>query len=202
MEATITREGDELTIELEPPIKTSKGAEIGVLRLTEPTARQVRDAEQEMNAEAPYAGQVAYEIRLVGTVAGLNRDAQEALPVGIVNVGIEFLQEFIEADDGEDDAEAPPQAVDIPINPPISFAGSTYAELPIREPLASEIRKARQLVRGAGSLFESRRAQMSLLASVSGLPQPVIDALPIRVCNRGGRVLSRFTTAGRRTGKP
>ena len=87
------------------------------------------------------------------------------------------------------------------LDPPISFNGASYGELDLREPLASEIRKARTLMRSAGNLFESRRAQMALVTMVSGVPAPVVDALPIRKLNEAGRILSRFTMAGRPTGK-
>jgi hypothetical protein len=195
---------DTMTITLDPPV-AYKGGEIAELVLKEPTARQVRDAEREYNQDAPWAGAVSYEMKLIGLVAGLTPVALEKLPVGVCNYAATFLQEFVEAgatdpEDADED-RPPPEAGSLPIEPPIKFAGVTYSDLDLREPLASEIRNARQLMRSSGSLFESRRAQMQLVTAVSGLPAPVVDALPIRQLNQAARILGRFSIAGRPTGK-
>ena len=208
---TVTRHDDPpdtMTIALDPPI-AYRGGELAEVTLKEPTARQVREAEREMTPEAPWAGMLAYELKLIGLVAGLPAPALELLPIGLANLASVFLQEFVTKGAPEADAEAdadagedaPPEATTLPIDPPLAFNGVSYAELDLREPLASEIRKARQLVRTPGSLFESRRAQMALVTAVSGLPAPVIDALPISRLNEAARLLSRFITAGRPTGK-
>ena len=190
---------DTLEIVFTPPL-AYKGGEVASLTLREPTARQVRDAEREYTLDAPWAGTIAYELRLIGLVSGLQPLACDALPVGASNVAAEFLREFVETGAEDGDEEAAPEAVTLPIEPPLKFAGLTYGDLDLREPLASEIRAARQLMRTSGSLFESRRAQMALVTAVSGLPAPVIDALPIRQLNAASRILGRFTSAGRKTG--
>ena len=199
-----TRAQPTMTIGFDPPL-AYRGGEVAEISLREPTARQVRDAERELGAEAPWVNSVAYELRLIGLVSGLPAAALDALPVGAANYASTFLQEFIEAGAADpaadDEAEPPPEATTLAIEPPIKFTGVSYAELDLREPLASEIRKARALMRTVGSLFESRRAQMALVTAVSGLPAPVIDALPIRTLNEAARLLGRFITAGRPTGK-
>ena len=204
---TITRHDDPpdtMTITLDPPV-AYRGGEIAQLDLREPKAREVREAEREYSTEAPWAGAMAYELRLIGMVTGLNQMALDALPIGATNYASTFLQEFVEAgarDPAAEEDETPPEAMTLSIHPPVKFTGTDYTDLDLREPLASEIRKARQLMRTAGSLFEQRRAQMALVTAVSGLPAPVIDALPIRLLNEAARILSRFTVAGRPTGKP
>ena len=203
MNLTVTRHDDNtMTIAFSEPL-TFKGGAIEVLELKEPVARQVREAEKEFSTENPYASRQAYELRLIALVAGITVVAADALPIGAANYAAAFLQEFIEdGGEGSDDDESPPDGpVTLSLDAPITFLGASYGELDLREPLASEIRKARLLMRTAGSLFESRRAQMALVTSVSGLPAPVIDALPITKLNEAGRILSRFTMAGRPTGK-
>ena len=203
---TVTRHvepPDTMTILLDPPVAYG-GGEVAELRLREPTGRQVREAERELGAEAPWVNAVAYELKLIGLVTGLPTAALDALPIGATNFAAAFLQEFIEAgaDLGADDDDAPPpEATTLAIDPPLTFNGVSYADLDVREPLASEIRRARALMRTAGSLFESRRAQMALVTAVSGLPAPVIDGLPIRLLNQAARILGRFIAAGRPTGK-
>ena len=200
----ITRDDppDTMRIEFTPPLPF-KGGEIATLELREPTARQVRDAEREFSLDSPWAGTVAYELKLIGLVAGLPAKALDALPVGAVNYAAEFLREFVEAgaEDAEGGEDGPaPEATTLAIEPPLKFAGASYGDLDLREPLASELRNARLLMRSAGNLFESRRAQMALVTAVSGLPAPVIDALPIRQLNEAARILGRFIVAGRKTG--
>ncbi len=221
MNATITRSDDAdgpvtLTIELDPPLayklrKSKADATLDAIVLREPTARQVREAEKERTADAPFASQVAYELRLIQMVGNLDAEVMDLLPVLLVNHAAAFLDEFVDAEPTEEDKErreadqdedaAPPEPETFPINPPIKWAGSEYAELDIREPLASEIRNARQLIRNSGNLFESRRAIISLVTAVSGLPAPVVEGLGISTLNKAGVLLGRFTTAGRRTGK-
>ena len=204
---TITRHDDPpdtMTIEFTPPLPF-KGGEIALIELKEPTARQVREAERERSVDAPWAAHVAYELKLIGLVSGLNAAQLDLLPIGAANYAATFLTEFIEAggtpiEDDEEQGPPPLEALSIEIDPPIKFMGVSYSEINLREPLASEVRKARQMMRSPGNLFESRRAQMSLITAVSELPAPVIDALPIRRLNEAGRVLSRFTIAGRKTG--
>lgn len=207
MNIVVTRHDDPpdtMTIEFVPPLVVKGGGDIERIELKEPTARQVREAEREYSNEAPWAGNTSYELKLIGLVSGLTTAALDLLPVGAANYAAAFLTEFVEAGgaEGTEDDGLPLEPVTLNISPPITFTGISYSELDLREPLASEIRKARQLMRSAGNLFESRRAQMQLITTVSGLPAPVIDALPIRLLNDAGRVLSRFTIAGRRTGSP
>ena len=204
---TITRDDppDTMRIEFSPPLPY-KGGEVASLALREPTARQVRDAEREYSMDNPWAGTVAYELKLIGLVAGLEAAALDVLPVGAVNYAAEFFKAFVEAgsedQEGDDDdtPAPPPEPETLTIHPPLKFAGVSYSELDLREPLASELRNARKLMRTAGNLWESRRSQMALVTAVSGLPAPVIDALPIRQLNQAARVLGRFIVAGRKTG--
>lgn len=202
---TITRDDDAGTMHIafSEPIRFAKG-ELHELFLKEPTARQVREAEKVFDTQNVWASRQAYELKLIGLVAGIGNDATDALPIGAANYAAVFLHDFIEAGGGDaadESEEVPDAAVSIDLDTAITFGGTSYHALELREPLGSEIRKARMLLRQAGNLFENRRAQMALVTMVSGLPAPVIDALPIRKLNEAGRVLSRFTMAGRPTGK-
>ena len=191
-----------MVIAFDPPL-VAKTGEIAEISLREPTAREVREAERELGAEQPWVHMLAYELKLISLVSGLPLASCDLLPIGATNIASAFLQEFVEAgaadEDGDDDE--PPEATTIAIDPPLKFSGVSYNEMDLREPLASEIRKARQLLRTNGSLFESRRAQMALVTLVTGLPAPVVDGLPIRTLNDAARVLGRFIGAGRKTGK-
>ena len=213
MDATFVRSDDDdgepptLTVTFSPPIAAPAG-EIPGFTLREPTARQLREAEKEKDPSAPLAGQSAYEMRLIVLVASdpalTKKGASDRLPIGVINQCIVFLNEFIEAPMDEEEEAADlagdePVACTLPIN--ITFGKQTYTDLDIREPLGSEVRNARMLMREPGNLFESRRALMHLVTTVSGLPAPVIEALPIRTLNKAGRILGRFTMAGRATGK-
>jgi hypothetical protein len=123
----------------------------------------------------------------------------------VINHCMAFLDAYIEQEPDEDEMLEEgdlPEARSLPIEPPIKFAGVEYYELDLREPLGSEIRNARLLMGTAATLFESRRAMMHLITTVSGLPAPVIEQLRISTLNKAGRILGDFTKAGRPTGKP
>ncbi len=206
---SITRDDDAgtMVISLDPPV-SYKGGELVEISLREPTVKQVREAEKEFSGDAPWSATTAYELNLVGQVAKIKEQAAlDALPIGVVNVAASFLAEFVDEgkpSDGDDPTEEPPPTPDecsLAIEPPLKFLGNEYHEIVIREPLASELRKSRSLTRGVGSIFEMRRSGIMLVAAVSGLPQPVIEALPIRVFHRATRLCNRFTRAGRKTGK-
>ena len=194
---------DTMTITFDPPIE-HKGGHLAEINLKEPTARQVREAEKAHSIGAALAGAVSYEMKLVGVVAGIaDQGLLDLLPVSAINHGHAFLQDFIEAPADEDETLAEDEAphdVLLPLDPPITFGKEAFTELDLHEPLASQLRQARQLI-STSSLFESRRAQMHLITAVAGVPAPVVDALPIRTLNKAGRILSGFTIAGRRTGK-
>ena len=194
-----------LTIRPSPPIEF-KGGSIEVLTLQEPIARHVREAEKHLSGDSPIAGRVDYEIKLICLAGGLPAAAGDALGMVLINHAVSFLQAFIETGspqpgEEEDEADDDPQPETLEIVPPISFAGQTYYEMVLREPLGHELRKARQLMTKA-TLFESRRGQMHLVSLVTGLPAPVIDAMPISLLNNASRSLARFIVAGRRTGRP
>lgn len=207
--ASITRDDDAGTmiINLDPPV-SFRGGELVEISLREPTVKQVREAEKEYSGDAPWSATTAYEMNLIGQVAKIKEQAAlDALPIGVVNVAAAFLAEFVDEGkpaDGDDPIEEPVPTADecsLTINPPLKFLATEYHELLMREPLASELRKSRSLARGVGSIFEMRRAGIMLVSAVSGLPQPVIEALPIRVFHRATRLCNRFTRAGRKTGK-
>ena len=169
---------DTMTIALDPPA-AYKGGEIAALEMKEPT----RAPGARRRARVRHGDALGQPDRLRAAVdrfssPALSPAALEALPIGAVNIAAEFLQGFVESgasdpgavEDGDD--EAPPEATVMAIEPPLVFAGVSYAEMELREPLAVEVRRARQLMRQPNNLFESRRAQMALVTAVSGLPGP------------------------------
>jgi hypothetical protein len=209
--ATITRSDDDdgpptLSVTFEPPI-TKDHLVLEQFVLQEPVARQVREAEKERAVPgiSPWAAEVAYQMRLIVLVGGLKPKMGELLPIMVINHCMTFLDEFIEKKPDEDELLAEgeaPEARSLEIDPPIKFAGQEYYELDLREPLGAEIRNARLLMGTAATLFESRRSQMHLVTTVSGLPAPVVEQLRITTLNKAGRILGDFTKAGRATGKP
>jgi hypothetical protein len=209
--ATIVRSDDDdgpatLTVTFDPPIAMDHLV-LETFTLQEPVARQMREAEKEraQPGVSPWAAEMSYQIRLIVLVGGLKPKMGDKLPIMVINHCMAFLDAYIEQEPDEDEMLEEgdlPEARSLPIEPPIKFAGVEYYELDLREPLGSEIRNARLLMGTAATLFESRRAMMHLITTVSGLPAPVIEQLRISTLNKAGRILGDFTKAGRPTGKP
>lgn len=87
----------ELVIEISPPIVYQSGT-FDVLRLREPNAREVRNAERNFKGNPLNQGPVemrSYEIALVQAVSGWPMPAIEALPITKLDEAGRYLQLFI-----------------------------------------------------------------------------------------------------------
>jgi hypothetical protein len=86
----------ELVIELDPPIDF-KGGQIHELRLTEPSALFVRQAEAHLKGQFGQEQMRKYQISLTSLVTGVPIPAVEQLPIRKLNEATRFLERFISA---------------------------------------------------------------------------------------------------------
>ena len=192
----------EFNLEIVPPV-VFKGATFDVLRLKEPRALQVRDAEQKIDATMSESSVTDYQIELVRLVAKVPEPVVAALPSRQLAVAYNYLADFIDAP-GEDvvaDGLDLPDACEMPLDPPLAWNGALVHSLTLREPTADQLRKARAFMRSGVTVYTHRCYHMHLLESVAGVSAAVVHGLRIRDLTRASRHLERFIAAGRRTGK-
>ncbi len=96
-----------------------------------------------------------------------------------------------------DTAPALADALDIPIDPPVSVKGVEYAQATLREPTLAQVRDAHAKLDDAvmPSVGAQREYELTFFAAVSRLPRPVVDALPVRAIRWGVDYLTAFVTA-------
>ena len=82
--------------------------------------------------------------------------------------------------------ELPPEKR-IPVDPPVSYGGQSYAELVLREPSAGEIEDCDHLTGTAWT--------RALVAKVAGVPDKAVRELRIRELNSASEYLTGFTSA-------
>ena len=195
-------EADTLVIPLDPPI-TVKGGEWAQITLVEPRAQQVRLAEKELDERLSEASHTAYQMELVRAVAGVPKAVVEALRVRQLGEAYNFLAGFMDDpyEDIDQANEAPPDTLDLPIEPPLTWNKGSYPSLPLREPTAEELRKARGFMRSGVTPYTHRSYQMELLQMVTGFNPAIIHGLRIRTLTEASRHLALFIAAGRRAGK-
>lgn len=100
-----------------------------------------------------------------------------------------------------DDSEELPASLIIPLDPPVEFKGGKYEQLTLREPNLAEVRKAETRLRNQSNVEALRAYQVALIALVAGVPEPMLDLLPIRIVEKGWRYLEFFLGGGQATGK-
>lgn len=93
-----------------------------------------------------------------------------------------------------------PPTLTIPIDPPVAFEGREYGQIILREPRAGQVRQADEQVRGGVTMAAMRTREHHLVASVSGLPFPVVERLPVSRVTLAMEYLNRFLAVGRQTG--
>ncbi|GAC1335477.1 MAG: hypothetical protein NVSMB20_10350 [Bradyrhizobium sp.] len=93
--------------------------------------------------------------------------------------------------------DAPPAPAEwvIPINPPAEYQGGTIAQLRLREPTMAELNKALGEIGAPARNTEQSRNQMQivLVSLVSGVPRPVVEALPWSIVVGAANWLLDFT---------
>lgn len=95
--------------------------------------------------------------------------------------------------------ELSPELV-LEIAPPLVHKGGTYDSLTLREPKGIEVRQAEMALKAGVNVVTMRAYQIALVARVSGIPEPLIEQLPIRTLNRASRYLQSFIEGGAETG--
>ncbi|NPD67302.1 phage tail assembly protein [Lichenicola cladoniae] len=88
----------------------------------------------------------------------------------------------------------------IEFDPPLSHGGMSCDSIRLREPTGAEVRAAEGHLRKGISAEAIRIYQMSLIRSVSGVPQQIIDAMPISKIMIASEYLQAFVTPNQATG--
>jgi len=85
----------ELIIKLDPAIEL-KGAKYDELKLREPRASEVRQAEGHLRSSVNVESMRRYQLALISAVTGWNLAVVECLPISKVREASDYLQRFIE----------------------------------------------------------------------------------------------------------
>jgi hypothetical protein len=85
----------ELVIDVDPPVILKNGT-YNELRLREPKAGEVRQAEFHLRASVNVESMRRYQIALIARVSGWPEPAVEGVPISKLNEASAFLQGFIE----------------------------------------------------------------------------------------------------------
>lgn len=171
-------DAETLTIDLRQPVEHD-GATYGKLSLRPPTAREYLDM---MKLTGMASANLA-----VSMIAGLPLAAVEKVGVRDINAAAKFLNRFLPVDPPAD-APKPewPEALTLSLRTPVEFAGETFRELQLREPMSGEYIEAEKLGGIEGDIH--------LVSITSGVPRSVIDRIDVRDLDKAAEFLGHFLT--------
>ncbi len=84
-------------------------------------------------------------------------------------------------------------------DPPLKAGHLACSEMQLREPTGGEVRAAEMLLRPGVMPDTIRQYQLSLISKVSGVPQALIDQMPITRVLEAAEYLQRFVNASQST---
>lgn len=93
-----------------------------------------------------------------------------------------------------------PASLTIPLEPAISFGGTDYTQIMLREPTSDEVRQAEEQLRFGRTPHAMRNYEMHLVAKAAGVPLPVVQKMPVSRVQAAMMYISIFLGAGRATG--
>lgn len=181
--------GAGMIITLDKPIEHA-GGEIRELKLREPTASEMREAEKllgEFTAETVSA----FQARLLHLVAGLEPAASNLLLVSTMRRAAAYFVGFDKRPVIEPGADAN-DTLDIDLPEPIESGGVTYVTLELTEPTVGTRRKAETALRSGRTAVNLRHYDIILVAGASNLPFDVAEKLPVSIMNQAAAYLRRF----------
>ena len=191
---------DPLTLTIDPPIEHNGGT-IAELRLREPRAGEVKNAEAVLRDGTDVDRLRWYQTKLIASVSGVPADALAKLRIGLFRQAADFLDGFTSAGlDGEDHAGL--DTLELPVEPPVVINGVTYDCLALREPTLGDVRAAGSNLRNGATPDATRAYQICLVKSVSNWPLQAVELLPISVLNVAGMFCQNFLSVGLKTGSP
>jgi hypothetical protein len=156
------------------------------LHLREPTGGEMRQADAKGDS-------VAVTITALALVAGVSEKAVRQLVARDLDRAGSYCARFVVAPVADwPDPDRQPDTFDVPIGKEVATPTGPISHLKLREPDAGQIEQ-----------YEPRLGwdrKIGMLATVSALPESVIESLPVRVINEGVAYLDGFFAGGPRAG--
>lgn len=184
-----------LTIPLDPPVEVA-GGKLEVLKLREPTGKEMMGAEAAISGAITEATLTDFRVKLVSGVSGLTEDAVNLLPCSVFR----DAHRFVEAFNGTAPATQPGPTLELPIGAKLTSGAVSYDRLTLREPTVGQRRKAEMALTGGRTAATGRRYQMILVSEASGVPYGLAEQLPVSVLNAAEAFVLGFIEGGPRTG--
>ena len=173
----------------DPPLK-HEGETCAEMTLREPTVGEVLKAEQAFAVEEGGQARRVRNRTLITHVSGVSDNLVRKMPAGKFRDAAAYLNAF----DASVDPTAPRNTdaeLVIPLTRKIEKMNRIVDQLELREPTTGEVEEAqRKLI--ANTSEAMRAMQIHLIALVSDLPRPVVEAMPVSVINQGSRYLTGF----------